>query len=1016
MKSCHFFVGIYFVLALLSAPGLAKQPDLIKSSNPIPPISIGTISTSKAQPDSILIMGPWDSGAPFNGQFQNEAGLPDWNGWTHRDLTIPEGGNHWHVDSYQADGLAGHGAENLAVWCGSMEYEACSEIDPEGGYGNNYNDPLVWTFEVEDPAAPSIVLIDAWLNIDLEPGYDFLKVLRRQPGMLPEFEVIAEYDGTFTNQHLAWEIHILAGDYSGAEANEIELRFQVVSDGAWSDEDCLFSGAGACQIDDISVHVDNGSGYTFDDFQSGELGNWVAVDLHGHGDFSQIRSNLDDLDDCKTNYSPQVCFIDDGIVVPGTGGSLCIDWCYGPGGYIVNPRGGLLPLPGSMGGLRNAVDSPVMPWPETAQSGLLEFGAYTHEQLNTDSSQMFYSWQVRSTSSPDPADISQEFWEGESFVYYGGPNYKRIVGNLNNYLVENPRHVQVRLMLIQLAWWWELGENGTPAPYFDNVRVTAIEPYGPDIILNNIDLAGDSFPESGILDPDNLETNSVRFDSNRGVNNSGDDFEAVDTIKMAIFTQGEGEELLTPRIYYRLIPNPVFDAARSSGLPNSGYMEGFEGDIENIFHFDLPDTGFFYPGDIIHYYFSATQTTSGGSLEAVIVPADTTGFSENPWGANSQQPGLENYNESFIVRALPSVGADFEHPKILIWDDSGEADYTEALRHDLNQAQAWNLHEGFDLYRRSSRISQRTLSWDSTVEILSGYDAIFYFSGSTDLHILGFDLAGEIPLLIQWLEENENRGLFVSGNKVHSTLNYSSVGRTILNDYLGVQHEADDLAPLIQDMVYPEVLIDPMQPGYLGSIENWIVSGFCPGSNPINAVLPLPGAVRIGEFAGVDGQGGQYPYSALTAFTGPNQTLSFSMPYDFRRIMQPAGFNGDGLSLRSLVLMHLAGPFIGYGIPVVDMSPVPERLGLSAIAYPNPFNPSTTIDYSLPKDGHLSLKVYNLRGELVRTLVDEARLAGAGKAVWSGDDQSGSPVASGVYFYRLRQGDDVIIKKLLMVK
>jgi hypothetical protein len=68
--------------------------------------------------------------------------------------------------------------------------------------------------------------------------------------------------------------------------------------------------------------------------------------------------------------------------------------------------------------------------------------------------------------------------------------------------------------------------------------------------------------------------------------------------------------------------------------------------------------------------------------------------------------------------------------------------------------------------------------------------------------------------------------------------------------------------------------------------------------------------------------------------------------------------------------------------------------------YPNPFNPSTTIEFALPKSAFITLKVYNLLGEEVATLVAEKRVAGIHKINW---DASG--LASGVYLYRLEAGD-----------
>ena len=85
--------------------------------------------------------------------------------------------------------------------------------------------------------------------------------------------------------------------------------------------------------------------------------------------------------------------------------------------------------------------------------------------------------------------------------------------------------------------------------------------------------------------------------------------------------------------------------------------------------------------------------------------------------------------------------------------------------------------------------------------------------------------------------------------------------------------------------------------------------------------------------------------------------------------------------------------------------------------YPNPFNPSTTIKYSMPKAGHLTLNVYNVRGQLVKTLIDGNRPAGADQTiVWDGTNNQGSNVSSGVYFYEARTGGEVTVQKMALVK
>jgi hypothetical protein len=83
---------------------------------------------------------------------------------------------------------------------------------------------------------------------------------------------------------------------------------------------------------------------------------------------------------------------------------------------------------------------------------------------------------------------------------------------------------------------------------------------------------------------------------------------------------------------------------------------------------------------------------------------------------------------------------------------------------------------------------------------------------------------------------------------------------------------------------------------------------------------------------------------------------------------------------------------------------IPEDFALFQ-NYPNPFNPETEIRFQLPKAGHVVMKIYNLLGEEIRTLVDEQREAGYHTVRWDGKDKNGKPVASGVYLYQLRASD-----------
>lgn len=84
--------------------------------------------------------------------------------------------------------------------------------------------------------------------------------------------------------------------------------------------------------------------------------------------------------------------------------------------------------------------------------------------------------------------------------------------------------------------------------------------------------------------------------------------------------------------------------------------------------------------------------------------------------------------------------------------------------------------------------------------------------------------------------------------------------------------------------------------------------------------------------------------------------------------------------------------------------------------YPNPFNPTTTIDYQINKPGQVKLSVYNILGEKVKILVNENKIAGSYSVTWEGTNDMGAKVATGVYIYKLEMGDQVQSQKMLMIK
>lgn len=97
-----------------------------------------------------------------------------------------------------------------------------------------------------------------------------------------------------------------------------------------------------------------------------------------------------------------------------------------------------------------------------------------------------------------------------------------------------------------------------------------------------------------------------------------------------------------------------------------------------------------------------------------------------------------------------------------------------------------------------------------------------------------------------------------------------------------------------------------------------------------------------------------------------------------------------------------------------------EATGIPKIAllqnYPNPFNPTTTIRFDLPREVHVKLTIYNVKRELVTTLVDQRMTEGRKEIPWTARCDRGRDVASGIYFYRLTAGEFVLTRKMVLLR
>ena len=99
----------------------------------------------------------------------------------------------------------------------------------------------------------------------------------------------------------------------------------------------------------------------------------------------------------------------------------------------------------------------------------------------------------------------------------------------------------------------------------------------------------------------------------------------------------------------------------------------------------------------------------------------------------------------------------------------------------------------------------------------------------------------------------------------------------------------------------------------------------------------------------------------------------------------------------------------------MDKNITPKEFSLGK-NYPNPFNPITNIPYGLPEDMRVIITVYDIKGSVVKTLVDRRQSAGHNSIFWNGTNNLGALVSTGLYFYRIESSKFIQTKKMIFLK
>ena len=192
----------------------------------------------------------------------------------------------------------------------------------------------------------------------------------------------------------------------------------------------------------------------------------------------------------------------------------------------------------------------------------------------------------------------------------------------------------------------------------------------------------------------------------------------------------------------------------------------------------------------------------------------------------------------------------------------------------------------------------------------------------------------------------------------------------------------------------------------------WISVTIATGSTPIYGVAPAAGEFFATMGANVY-RSSDRGATWSSSFTGSIGTFNH------------ASFATNGSNTRGWAVTATGGiaAFSGSVTDVKEGLVVEIPTSFSLLQnYPNPFNPTTTLRYALPKDARVTLSIYNILGQRVATLRDEVENVGFYNIVWNGRNDFGTPIASGVYFYRIEarptDGSEAFtsIKKMLMLK
>ncbi len=332
------------------------------------------------------------------------------------------------------------------------------------------------------------------------------------------------------------------------------------------------------------------------------------------------------------------------------------------------------------------------------------------------------------------------------------------------------------------------------------------------------------------------------------------------------------------------------------------------------------------------------------------------------FSATSTANGVE-YGDDFV--------AFCETPAILIVDDDGPMMYETYIQDALTD-------NGYVPYT----LSPYTDGPPDAAK-LAGYYAVFWSTASRDALTI---TANEESAMMDYLDGGGNLALL--------SMNYlSSRGstNTFITDYLNISSWTDDTSGFVMTGAAADMISDGMSLSLLsGPIPYSESDSFVTTSDVIFTAGSGDKALKVSE--------------------NGHKIVFLAFPFEDIKVDDPDPNNQRTLASR--IMQWFDFDETGVDEPDADFA----KLGIRQNT-PNPFNPMTSIQFTVPANaGPVELAVYNVNGQVVRRLVDGEIEAGPHSVVWNGRDDSGRGVATGIYFARLSTAEETDVIKMALLK